>query len=244
MSTARSTSREASRTRAGLDVLPPFSELTTDEDRERKAEVHEPGTFHVVVNPDSFTTLPEYRDAAALAPGSGTSPVGPGPGDVSAGSSAPSTRRGFDRSREDSLGSSREGSEDPHVVILRHFEEPTRRGSHAPSKPSPSPTSVSRSPTTTAAAMSPVIGSLRVEVPRGRSSILQSLYGEQDARLREHYRRFLSPEIFWYEGTGTGMGEDIFEMEAARFPPVSRSPRTSSHGEKGLSRCRISSTMP
>lgn len=42
------------------DHLPDFSVLTSDEDRERKAVVHKPGTFGVVVTPDSFRDLPEY----------------------------------------------------------------------------------------------------------------------------------------------------------------------------------------
>jgi hypothetical protein len=45
-----------------IDSLPPFSILTTDEERERKAEVSSPGTYHVVVNPNSFSGLPEYFD--------------------------------------------------------------------------------------------------------------------------------------------------------------------------------------
>ncbi|KAJ5670256.1 transcriptional regulator family: Fungal Specific TF [Penicillium maclennaniae] len=44
------------------DALPAFSLLTSDEDRERKAEASSPGTYHVVVIPDSFSALPEYVD--------------------------------------------------------------------------------------------------------------------------------------------------------------------------------------
>lgn len=42
------------------DFLPSFELLTSDEDRERKAEASVPGTYHVVVIPESFAHLPEY----------------------------------------------------------------------------------------------------------------------------------------------------------------------------------------
>ena len=47
---------------SGGDELPPFAQLATDEDREKKAVRSTPGTYHVVVNPDSFQHLPEYSD--------------------------------------------------------------------------------------------------------------------------------------------------------------------------------------
>lgn len=43
-----------------IDDLAPFATLLTDEDRERKAEASPPGTFTVIVNPDSFQHLAEY----------------------------------------------------------------------------------------------------------------------------------------------------------------------------------------
>ena len=43
------------------DLLPPFSTLTNDEDREKKAEFREPGTYHLVVNPLSFAGFDEYK---------------------------------------------------------------------------------------------------------------------------------------------------------------------------------------
>ena len=44
------------------DLLPPFSALTNDEDREKKAEFRKPGSYHLVVNPSSFAELDEYKD--------------------------------------------------------------------------------------------------------------------------------------------------------------------------------------
>ncbi|KAI4129969.1 MAG: hypothetical protein LQ338_001975 [Usnochroma carphineum] len=43
------------------DFLPPFSTLTNDEDRERKAEFRPPGTYNVMVTPSSLARLEEYR---------------------------------------------------------------------------------------------------------------------------------------------------------------------------------------
>lgn len=45
------------------DCLPSFEMLTSDEDRERKAEGSVPGTYHVVVIPESFALLPEYTES-------------------------------------------------------------------------------------------------------------------------------------------------------------------------------------
>ncbi|RMZ86278.1 hypothetical protein DV736_g6496, partial [Chaetothyriales sp. CBS 134916] len=40
-----------------VDNLPPFTQLQTDEDRERKAERSRPGKYYVVINPESFSHL-------------------------------------------------------------------------------------------------------------------------------------------------------------------------------------------
>tara|TARA_B100000929_G_C15200866_1_gene315729 strand:- start:241 stop:495 length:255 start_codon:yes stop_codon:yes gene_type:complete len=42
-------------------MLPPFSTLTTDDEREEKAQSRDPGTFVVVANLTSFADLPEYQ---------------------------------------------------------------------------------------------------------------------------------------------------------------------------------------
>ena len=96
--------------------------MTTDEDRERKAENAGPGTYNVVVNPDSFQHLPEYSDDADK-------------------SDRPSLRRG---SLAVSLASSI-GREpplvtpgDPNIIVLRQFEDISRRvGKDARTETSP-----------------------------------------------------------------------------------------------------------
>jgi hypothetical protein len=41
-------------------TLPPFTELSNEDERERKALTQPPGTFNVILTPDSFGRLPEY----------------------------------------------------------------------------------------------------------------------------------------------------------------------------------------
>jgi len=57
---ANTSERDRSLDRSVEDSLPPFAALTTDEEREKKAELRNPGTYHVVVNPRSFVSLSEY----------------------------------------------------------------------------------------------------------------------------------------------------------------------------------------
>lgn len=66
-----------SKARTSEDTLPPFSTLTTDDEREKKAESRDPGTFVVVANLTSFADLPEYRDETpgSLRRGSGYSEI-------------------------------------------------------------------------------------------------------------------------------------------------------------------------
>lgn len=44
------------------DMLPDFYLLTSDEDRERKAQGSVPGTYHVMAIPQSFAGFPEYTE--------------------------------------------------------------------------------------------------------------------------------------------------------------------------------------
>ncbi|KAF7906729.1 hypothetical protein EAF00_001008 [Botryotinia globosa] len=43
------------------DTLPPFNELSNDDQREKKASFNQPGLYTLVVVPESFHELPEYR---------------------------------------------------------------------------------------------------------------------------------------------------------------------------------------
>ncbi|KAE8452215.1 hypothetical protein EG329_001682 [Mollisiaceae sp. DMI_Dod_QoI] len=102
-------------TEGGEDLLPPFQALTTDEEREKKAELHKPGTYHVIANPRSFASLPEYRDEnmSMLGRVEGLLQFGPDPS----------------REAPRILQSDQRDQEDPDVVILSTFEDTTRRSS-------------------------------------------------------------------------------------------------------------------
>lgn len=90
--------------------MPPFSTLTTDEDRERKAEATGPGQYFVLANPGSFASLPEYRDEM-LPISEGKFPYG-------------DEDEASDPGRQMLLDSG-----DPNIVILRTFEDPARKAS-------------------------------------------------------------------------------------------------------------------
>ncbi|KAF8866465.1 hypothetical protein BDZ45DRAFT_273651 [Acephala macrosclerotiorum] len=91
----------------GEDLLPPFQTLTTDEERERKAELHQPGTYHVIAIPRSFESLLEYRDGQSM---------------VHFGQDGSDETPGTSRNH---LGD----NEDSNTVILQSFEDTSRRGS-------------------------------------------------------------------------------------------------------------------
>ncbi|EXJ76002.1 uncharacterized protein A1O5_00510 [Cladophialophora psammophila CBS 110553] len=115
---------------AVVDDLPPFASLTTDEDREKKAGTSSPGTYNVVVGPQSFQHLPEYNDEPEIKR-----------------ELLPTLRRGsIATSLASSLG--REPgveaiplSGDPNTVVLPRFQDVKRRSTfssnraHSPTSP-------------------------------------------------------------------------------------------------------------
>ncbi|KIV95341.1 hypothetical protein, variant 1 [Exophiala mesophila] len=99
-----------------VDDLPPFASLTTDEEREKKAEKSSPGTYNVVVNQDSFQHLPEYGDDSEVKK-EFLSPL-------RRGSVATSLSSGIGR---DQTSESAAASTDPNIVVLPRFEDVARR---------------------------------------------------------------------------------------------------------------------
>ena len=186
------------------DLLPPFAALTTDEDRERKAELQNPGTYHVIANPKSFVSLPEYRsDNAAVhgsTPGSTNATFGP-------------------EDENDSHASPIDNVEDPNVVILRTFAETSRRvpplssnKSTNSGSPASSQVSVSHTPLSMA--------QTNIQVQEGASVSMLDIArsGGRDARLLHHYRTTISPVIVQLSRSDTD--EDLFEAQARSYPPL------------------------
>ena len=106
---------EASTGSAPFDDLPPFAQLFNDEDREKKAERSSPGTYHVIVNPDSFQHMPEYSDDDA----------------IKRDRLSPFRRGSIATSLASSLGKESSAESiippDPNIVVLPKFEDVARR---------------------------------------------------------------------------------------------------------------------
>lgn len=178
---------------SAVDDLAPFATLLTDEDRERKAEASPPGTFHVIVNPDSFQHLAEYT----LDDNGQRSPIGGG-----------LRRSSLAVSLASSLG--REPSfeaiavpGDPNIVILPRFEDLSRR----PTRELRSPIS----PTSAAISLRPGVkqeGS--DESLPARNANLTSL-----RHFRDHVWKILVP---LEHGLDSSIG--LLDEAAAAFPPV------------------------
>lgn len=213
----------------GDDSLPPFSLLTTDEERERKAEATSPGTYHVVVVPDSFSTLPEYADDGTEK----TKPRSSGESQRSADISPLSLNL-------NGLKCENVSNDDPNLVILKTFEDATRRSSSIGRISRVSPTSEISDPLCSLS-LSPIIVSLPSEGDIEddiKPQLLGDLhidphndYYNEDTMLFAHFRDVVWRQLFptahgvgdphWSEGHGSTLSVDLIEREAAHFPPVS-----------------------
>ena len=212
-----SPSDERSEYFAASDSLPAFALLTSDEEREKKAEASSPGTYHVVVVPDSFSALPEYADDSERARS-----------DSALESSRSVTNSPIGTHPENSA------TDDPNVVILKTFEDVARRSSSTGRTSRVSPTSEISDPFCSLS-LSPVLDSLPSpfvaeddHFPYLDAGLDQQT---QDMTLFAHFRHVVWKQLFPHNrGTddscgleGNGMmtlSMDFLEQEAARFPPV------------------------
>ncbi|KAK4553012.1 hypothetical protein LTR86_009936 [Recurvomyces mirabilis] len=188
------------------DDLPAFTTLTTDEDRERKAETQKPGTFSVITTPESFSSLPEYAATSLRASG----------------------RRESAQSLQESVTSStssggRSGtSHDLNTVVLDRFEDAT--------SPSGGAYSLATSPrlpnmpdalqrlsisTSTPVSMLPTAVNQLMTLPAG------------DAHLIAHFRQNITPRLLQpttddnnMQDLVPGSTRDLFQIESARFTPL------------------------
>ena len=198
------------------DDLPPFATLTTDEERERKAEFTSPGTYNVVVNPDSFQTLPEYSDDLD-AKSSHLSPF-------RRGSLAASMASSFGREAllVDGVPPEIHGSgEDPNVVILHRFEDNTRRPT-AQSKDSRSPISPPQQSSQSS------VPDLDCNFPDPHQSLVYlAANGGEDWNLLQQFRNVVWKQLIQFEARNHEPGvyqsttvTNVFEHAAAYFPPL------------------------
>lgn len=196
------------------DSLPAFALLTSDEERERKAETSSPGTYHVIVVPESFSSLPEYAGDPA--------------DHVKSDSSSSVTDGSTSRANPDSVL-----SHDPNVVILKAFEDVARRSSSTGRTSRISPTSEISDPFCSLS-LSPILANLPspIKVEDDNMSFLNP-YLEQhshDTALFAHFRHVVWKQLFPHdrgqddshglESSGMTLSADFLEREAAHFPPV------------------------
>lgn len=205
--------RSTSASNRSRDDLPEFHVLTTDDDRERKAKTRQPGTFGVVVTPESFSDLLEYA----------------------ASTSSSASRRPSVQSQVSSLDvqtaspyppPSRRDT-DPNVVILDRFEDTlcTRAVSLSFSPVTARTIPSIQSPTST-------IEVLPFTQLGGYAA--QDYAGLQD-RLLSHFRDYISIRLFepslhprlQHVSLERSMVES-FELEASQYQPVGAAHRTSS----------------
>jgi hypothetical protein len=208
-----------------VDVLPRFADLTNDEDRELKATGKKPGTYNLVCNPESFTNpLDEDED----------DPGGASGNYVLSAASSVIGNEDSETLVEDLWNSAfslpSDIEDDPEVVILKRFEEPSllRRTSLASASAASRASTGSSSGTTPSAASSGDMMQFSPEV----SWILDTT--ELVTKDLEYYRLYIAPRLMKMHdaglypiepganmpSTGAILILDAFENESIKFPPV------------------------
>lgn len=201
--------------------MPPFSALSNDEDREHKAEFRKAGTYHVIVNPESFADLTEYkdyRDSPKSTPSQGPSSIH---------SDLFSSDQNLYSDTCDSENST-QASDDPDIVILKVFEDDTlklvipgdlsmqRRPSRTPTLSIPSSaTSISRPDYFKFSYDNTPL--IKMASKDGRDHELIFFYKTFVHRhLAQVHRDSLGTSL----ETGVLSAPDVFERHAANFLPV------------------------
>jgi hypothetical protein len=193
------------------DDMPPFALLTTDEEREKKAERSTPGTYNVVLNQDSFQNLPEYSDDP----------------DVKKELLSPLRRGSLAASITSAAGRdiAVEGipvPDDPNIVVLPRFEDIARRNTFSSSKDLQSPISPIARNTIIKSEDSEEIA--LVEEPASMTENERVSIGQEERYLRQFryvvWKQLIPAELDQRDGmVRSSVG--IFESAADVFPPVS-----------------------
>jgi hypothetical protein len=177
------------------DVLPDFSKLTSDEDREKKAQGSVPGTYHVIVVPESFARLPEYtEDAFEAVP---SNPY-----------SSPLSEYSSYDPMEDVTA-----SEDPNVVILNRFKDSRKQVYPSRRSYAQSPESDLGSNSISTAMMYTSLQDI------SEDQVSESIDFETfEMPLLDHFHN-----VVWMQlvpGDHGYLDAHVFEQEASSFPPV------------------------
>ncbi|KAL2808675.1 hypothetical protein BJX63DRAFT_408488 [Aspergillus granulosus] len=177
------------------DLLPAFSTLTSDEDREKKAQGSVPGTYHVIVVPESFARLPEYTEETLE--------------DVH---SNPFASPVSDYSNYDPMDEV-VSSEDPNVVILNRFRDsrkqvyPSRRSYTQSPESDLGPNNVS----------APLMYTPLQDISEGQVSEHVDLE-TYDMALFDHFQNVVWTQLI--PGGHCYVEANVFEQEASNFPPL------------------------
>lgn len=186
--------------------------LTNDEDRERKAEHKRPGTYHVVINPDSFSSLEEYRDNHNDEP----------PCRKPSRSTRAHRRNSFYASDSETR---QDVYEDPDTLILGNFEEivrklPTLGLLTTQFEDSRSSSLASHSPATSyvlsAHPSDPSMG-LDTVWEVGEDQNIASFYG---TFVRSQLHQVHRDSLGTFAQTGIQTIPDVLDEQATRFTPV------------------------
>ncbi|KAE8350171.1 hypothetical protein BDV28DRAFT_45929 [Aspergillus coremiiformis] len=183
------------------DQLPSFAALTSDEERERKAQSSIPGTYTVIVIPESFSHLPKlvaerieesYRNSSSLLDGGQS--------------------RQTDKHPE---------LNDPNVVILKTFPDARRYLCSGRRDSTPTLESESRDSSLCTISISSAVPNT---LDDGNAQEETKLTG-YEATLLDHFRNAVWPRLvprgIWLGSTnGHELSIEVFEQEAAIFPPL------------------------
>ena len=206
------------------DLLPPFSELTNDEDREKKAEYRRPGSYNLVVNPSSFAELDEYKDSRHEK----KSPKSMISRESAIGRGGQSDN---DQTQQNEINSDRTNDtqtlNDPDIVILRIFEDDTRSGS-----PTSAIVPARSSRTPTLSLPSSAGSSHRTDYFRfsyDNTPLMRMAHQDgRDHQLVYYYKTYVHRHLAQVHRdslgisleTGALSAPDVFERQAASFLPV------------------------
>jgi len=200
-----------------IQSLPPFSELTNDEEREMKAATRLPGTYTLVCNPSSFSVIDEDQDE--MQEGGRITPTGvqikredaDGEPNMPDSSSTPKNLV---------LASSQDSVSDPDIVILRRFEEPILKSPTTSTHPKlkASPGSTHSVPSLSGLDITP-------KEPETPATLLPNAITINDERYLQCYREVIVPQLVNIRGLNSVWeismeGGELFERELLTFPPV------------------------
>ena len=201
------------------DLLPEFSGLTNDEDRERKAEFYRPGTFLLIINPASFADYEEYKDAQDFTKDTQTH--------ASAG--VRSDQFGIDNTIYNDVSIADYQEEvpgDPNSVILKVFEDEARR---VLSPGSPDKRQESSTPSVSIISNTSTQRSDFFRFSYDNTPLMRVANKDgRDHPLIYYYKSFVYRHLAQVHrdtlGTSTETGSlsatDVFERQAAIFEPV------------------------